>query len=148
MTTFERRITMRGAFDRRHPDPKQNYGIHGMEIRFTLIGEWGATQFLVYTPIHLRHVADELWEKANRRYNPFEAAGADIGYHALHPHYEGQEEYECDLLPGGKCFYDGSGLAADEFLPEFVAGGSDVVWPMLEERYHKWFPEPAPVEVT
>lgn len=146
-TEWERRVTMRGAFDKRHPDPNKNCGIHGMEIRFTLIGERGATHFVVFTPIHLPHVARELWGKVDRKYNPFETTGADIGYHSPVQTRDYQIERECDVLPGGKCWGDGSALQADEFTDTFLREGDAAVWPMLEDRYRLWFPaEEAQVE--
>lgn len=139
---FEKIVTMRGAFDKRDPNPGKNYGIHGMEIRFVLKGEKGATQFLVYTNMHLPHVSKELFEKQRgnpgEKYNRFDPMGADIGYHAIEPQYEGQESRECDLLPNGRCYCNGSSLQADEFMPTFLAGGSDAVWEMLEQRYNEW----------
>lgn len=137
---FERRIVISGAFDRRHEDPSKNYGIHGMDMRFYLIGPRGAVQFIFYSAQHLRHVADELLARAGK-YNPFHGMGADVGYHSPTPHYEGQHCHECNLLPGGQCYYDGSSLAASEFEDTFIAGGSDVVWPMLEQRYKETFGE-------
>lgn len=138
---MERIVTMTGAFDKRHSDPKKNYGIHGMEIRFVLKGPAGAVQFVVYTQIHLEHVAKEQWAKRNEPYafKMSRPMGVDIGYHAPTPHYEGQTEMECDLLPGGKCYYDGTSLGAENFMPTFIAGGSDAVWRMLEEKYHTLF---------
>lgn len=135
-TDLERITQITGAFDKRHPDPSKNYGIHGMSIRFNLKGPKGSVQFLVYTSMHLSHVHDELRCMANRRgYDPFKPMGADIGYHAYAPQYEGQTAMEdCDIL-GCDCYYDGSGLRADEFMPEFLSGGSDAVWSMLEEEY-------------
>lgn len=136
MTQLTKTITVRGAFDKRHPDPHQNYGIHGMELMFRLQGPRGVVQFLVYTGMHLRHVEEELWERnQGGRYNPFSPDGADIGYHSPVPTYEGQTARECDLLPEGKCYYDGTSLGASEFMPTFLEGGDEAVWKMLEERY-------------
>jgi len=138
--SFEHIVKVTGAFDRRDPDPKKNYGIHGMELRFILKGERGAMQFVVYTPIHLEHVAEELWQNhRTKNYNPFKATGADIGYHSKTPRYEEQPKMECEYTGCGHCYYDGSSLQADEFMPEFLAGGSDAVWKMLEERYNSLF---------
>jgi hypothetical protein len=171
MSKLERITTVVGAYDRRHPNPAKNYGIHGMELRFVLKGERGAVQFVYYTPIHLEHVADEMLARACAesrlpidrlkkvsapdargiaetikalslpssapKYNPFRGMGADIGYHALEPQYEGQEPRECDLF--GKCYYDGSSLQAMEFGPKFLKGGSKVVWKMLEKKYKEMF---------
>ena len=65
--------------------------------------------------------------------------GYDIGYHSPTPRWEGQREQECDVLPGGKCYSDGTSLGAEEFLPEFIEGGSKAVWAMLEQRYADTF---------
>jgi hypothetical protein len=135
MSKFEKIVTMSGAFDKRHADPTKNYGIHGMDIRFVLKNEKGAVQFVVFTGIHLPHVAEE--HKGRGYIN--EPSGADIGYHSPTPMYEGQSSMDCELMPEGKCYYDGSGLQADEFMPEFIAGGTDAVWKMLERRHGEIF---------
>lgn len=140
MGTLEKIVRMSGAFDKRNPDPSKNYGVHGMEIRFVLKGDAGAVQFVVFTPMHLPHVQEEMWRNnRHREWNPFEPMGADIGYHAREPQYEGQESMTCDLLPEGRCYYDGTSLGADEFMPTFLAGGDKAVWKMLEERYVERF---------
>lgn len=47
------------AFDRRDPDPKKNFGIHGVELRMVLKGPEGAVQFVLYTNWQLPHVREE-----------------------------------------------------------------------------------------
>lgn len=138
---FERKIVISGAYDKRHEDPSKNYGVHGMDMKFYLIGPKGAVQFIFYSAQHLRHVADEMLARTGRAYNPFHGMGADIGYHSATPRYEGQSSTKCNLLPGGQCYCDGSALAASEFEDTFIAGGSDAVWPMLEQRYKDLFGE-------
>jgi hypothetical protein len=136
---MEKIITVSGAFDKRHPDPKKNFGIHCMQIRFVLKGPKGAAQFLVFTGMNLPHVEDELFKKAHSRgYNPFKPIGVDIGYHAPTPQYEGQTSMKCDVLDG-ECYYDGTSLGAEEFMSTFLAGGSDAVWEMLQKRYDDQF---------
>lgn len=141
MSKFERLVQMSGAYDKRNPDPKKNYGIHGMDLRFVLKGDKGATQFVVYTSMHLPHVAEEMWRRGGE-YNPFKPMGADIGYHAKVPQYSDQPiaQHECEYV-GGPCYYDGTSLGADEFMPEFLEGGSEAVWNMLERRYNETFGE-------
>lgn len=140
--TFEKIIQVQPPFDKRHSDPKQNYGIGGMTLRFILKGPKGATQFIFYTGQHLKHVADELYT-SNRdvRFNPFHGMGADIGRHAYAPgEYDDKDkpsQKECDIL-GCPCWYDGSGLQASEFEDEFLRDGEPAVWRMLEERYYLW----------
>jgi hypothetical protein len=140
---FERLVEMTGAFDKRHSNPAKNCGIHGMSLRFVLKGAKGAVQFVVYTPMHLPHVADELWHNKNRKYNPFKPMGIDIGYHSLVPQYEGQtvQQNNCEYCNGKPCYYDGSGLSAEAFMPQFLAEGSEAVWTMLAKRYDSMFGE-------
>lgn len=46
---MERITEITPAWDKRDPDPKKNYGIHGCELRMYLKGELGTVQFIVYT---------------------------------------------------------------------------------------------------
>lgn len=137
---FRRRIYLAGAFDRRDPDPRKNYGIHGMDLRFVLIGPQGAVQFVCYTGMQLPHVRKEFFHKRrNETYDLGASMGADIGYHAIEPRYEGQSEMECEYTGTGKCYYDGTSLGAEDFMPTFLAGGDEAVWTMLEDRYASTF---------
>lgn len=134
---FRRRIELSGAWDKTSSDPKKNYGVHGMELRFVLIGEKGATQFLLYTQIHLPHVFKNLVRGPHAE-TVLAPMGADIGYHAKEPRYAEQTLRDCPYIEGG-CYYDGSSLRAMEFTPEFLAGGDDPVWTMLREEYDRIF---------
>lgn len=53
--------------------------------------------------------------------------GWDLGYHSPVPTYEGQSLMEggCEILPGGLCYYDGSGLQAEKLLKGWIRAGSD-----------------------
>lgn len=81
---FKCQVDFSPAFDKRHTDPSKNYGIHGVNMRFVLTGEKGASQFLVYTNWHLPSVSKEGWSDFM-----LEPMGADVGYHAKSPQYEG-----------------------------------------------------------
>jgi len=105
------------------------HGIHGMQIRWLLRGPRGAVQFLVFTD----------WVPG-RKTDPATAfmfpMGADLGYHAVVPQYEGDSgPRPCEYLPGGQCYCDGSGLQAMDLMPEFIAWGEPAIWAVLEERY-------------
>ena len=39
---MERIIKFHQAYDKRHPNPSKNYGIHGVDLVFVLKGELGA----------------------------------------------------------------------------------------------------------
>lgn len=105
------------------------HGRHGMEIRWLLRGPRGGAQFVLYT--------DWLPGKAS---SPSVAhmfpMGADVGYHAKRPMYEGQEplDSECEIT-GGACWYDGSGLRAMELAERFKVDGEQIVWDQLEAVY-------------
>lgn len=93
---LERIVEFDPAYDHRQPDPKQNFGIHGVQVRFVLKGERGAVQFLLYTSWQLPHVAAEY--RAEFMAHPdrvpvllFEPMPADLGYHSPVPMYEGHE---------------------------------------------------------
>lgn len=137
-------ITISAAFDKRHKDPSKNYGIHGCDLRFILGNEKGYVQFVLYTNWLLPELVEEYKRDSDsimviERY-PFtyiqEPMPADLGYHSPVPRYDGQTALSCDLVPGGKCYYDGSGLNAIKVFDVLRREGSDGVWKFLE-NYHK-----------
>lgn len=72
-----------------------------------------------------------------------EISGTDVGYHSPVPMYEDQRSMECELIEGGKCYYDGSGLRADEWVKEiFSLRGKrpeELIWEKLEQEYKERF---------
>jgi len=146
MSELKREVFFEAGYDKRNSDPKKDYGISAMKIRFVLSGDKGACQFLISTDWYLPNIQKEKsndfeFNRLSRGINGLKPSGWDIGYHVLTSQYEGQEpiDNKCEYLNGQPCFYDGSGLQAEEFIPEFLAGGSDAVWKMLEERYKQRF---------
>lgn len=125
------------AWDKRDPDPKKDYGIHGMELRFVLIGSKGATQFLVYTNWVLPQNCKP-WDEMVKAHL-LQPMPADVGYHAYVAQREGQQpiSQSCEYLGGKPCYYDGSGLQAEELFDIFVAEGEDAVWAWLRKRYDR-----------
>ena len=135
MKDFKRDVTFSPAYDMR---PK--YGIHGVDIRFILQGPLGAVQFVMSTNWMLEHVQKELDQRTDRPRFLDRPMGTDVGYHSPKPMYEGQTSMDCDLIEGGQCYYDGSGLLADQWLREIlIPEGSDGIWKALEKRYHETF---------
>lgn len=148
---MNRRIEFAPAYDKRHPDPQKDYGIHGVEMRWLLEGPRGVIQFVVYTNWHLPGVQRELDLKSLRtslialqaRYHPMPA---DIGYHSPMPIREWQKEptfQSCEYLGGKPCYYDGSSLGARDFFELLVEEGHEAVWQKMEEYYQRTFGEPS-----
>jgi hypothetical protein len=86
---FERIVEMQPAFDKRDPDPRKNYGIHGVTLRMILKGAEGAVQFVLYTNWQLPHVMEEQLARGDHLF--CEPLPADLGYHSPRPMYEGHE---------------------------------------------------------
>lgn len=140
---MERIVTFSPAYDRR----ATGYGVHGVDLQMVLKGTKGAVQFVLYTNWQLPQVTKELVERAqgDRMYleTRFLPLPADVGYHSPVPQYEGQAviQEECEYLDGRPCYYDGSGLAAEEMYQVLVQQGSEGVWRKLEQRYKDLFGE-------
>lgn len=140
---LERIIEITSAFDKRHADPRQNYGIHGVTMIFMLKGPAGMVQFVLFTNWHLPHVTKETDARTLAKaragflqdvdlrcfYHPM---AADLGYHSPKPMFEGQEPRECPYLDGQPCYYDGSGLNAERVYDVLLAEGGEGVWRELE----------------
>lgn len=139
--SLERIFTLSPGFDKRNPDPHKNYGIHGCELRFVVRGPKAAVQFVVYTDWFPVNVQNE--GRSREGFRHIKPDGADVGYHAYTPQYEGQTPMgECQYL-GQPCYYDGSSLRAGEWVQEkLLVGGSDAIWAALEEEYQARFEEP------
>jgi hypothetical protein len=113
-------------------------------VRFIVKGPWGATHFVIYTSWQLPKVQKELAKMAIKGstiptmtalevlYKPLPV---DVGYHALSPQYQGQEQIECTILEGGKCYCDGSALRAQDVFNILLEKGSKGVWEYLEAEY-------------
>jgi len=138
---MEKLILFSAAFDKRDPDPKKNYGIHGVELRMILKGELGAISFLLMTNWQLPHVQ----EKLNKDVKSIlcKPLPADISYHSPVAKYADQEvsHDECPYLDGRPCYCDGSGLNAQYYYNALVAGGSDAFWQAMEAHYLQTFGE-------
>jgi hypothetical protein len=62
------------------------------------------------------------------------------GIEDLEPFFEPTGTFTpCEWLDGKPCYYDGSGLAAEEYFKLLVSEGSEAVWKKLEEYYEETF---------
>jgi len=142
---FEQDVRFASAYDKRSSDPKKNYGIGAMLITFFLTGPKGAVQFVISTPWYTPDCRTDSFQMYSKY--PFDPnkhlmapQGWDLGYHSHKPMYEDHTPMSggCDVL-GGKCYYDGSSLNADEWIDDFVSGGTEWLWPKMEEFYYEVF---------
>jgi hypothetical protein len=139
MSDTWRRTEWAPAFDRRDPDPKKNYGIHGVEVRFLVGNEDGVVQFLLYTNWMLKHVQEEHREQYGHHVL-MAPLPADLGYHSPTPKYEGHGSMgPCPYLNGRECYYDGSGLNAERIYWLLVEKGDEAMWKELEAYHAKLF---------
>lgn len=145
---LEHIITLEPAWDKRSDVPSKNYGVHGVTLRMVVKGPLGATQFLLYTNWQLPHVTKEQLDNPRWPLDKtavravWQPLAADVGYHSPKPMYEDHSPMsgECEYVPGGVCYYDGSGLRAQEWYEQkLLPGGSDAIWEALEEEYEDRF---------
>lgn len=143
MTEFERIVRVNPAFDKRHDDPKKNYGVSSALILFILKGRMGAIQFVISTNWFVPTAREQLrqFEHTLENNSKMRPEAWDVGYHSPKPMYEGHTpmDQECDLVEDGKCYYEGTTLYAEEWIEDFVAGGTEWLWPRMEEEYHARF---------
>jgi hypothetical protein len=65
--------------------------------------------------------------------------GWDVGYHCVFDPGYATEMESCDLLPGGRCWYDGTSLGAKDLQAKMSREGETVVWDELREWYDDVF---------
>lgn len=137
MDKFKRITQWQPAFDKVHPDPSKNYGIGAVTVRFVLVGEKGATQFVMSTGWYLKHNREDLKSKSAFMLEPM---AYDWGYHSRELMYEGQSHMgPCEYLGGDDCYYGGSSLYADTIMEQFFANGEEWLWGELEKEYNERF---------
>ena len=116
------------------PGAGRFHGVGSARWRFSVTKDGDAAQFLLggtYLP--------ETYEREQKRgqlHAPL--LGRDVGFHTSTRHRDEENDFtwgsamdDCDLL-GVPCWYDGSGLRADEWVTPFLRGEMDV-WAKLRE---------------
>lgn len=149
--TFERRIEFVHAKNwRREGVPGRDYGHCGMSIHFAVVGPAGAVSWSLDTEWYVSSSREE-WERngflMKAKHRP---GGIVLAYHSPKPMHEGHEKHstECDYIPGGSCYCDGSYIAADKLVEGFLAGGTEWLWPKLEAYYRSVFEDAAYPDFT
>lgn len=142
MTDYEHKVEAAAAFDKRHPQPSKNYGIHGVEFRFSVIGDGAAVSWGLSTGWQLPSVIGDAGDNSHdyrhalaqfdRGMHPMPMA---ICFHVAEPirsYMKDQEVSDCDLLPGGKCWGDITFTGGDRPFFALIGGGLDAMWKQLE----------------
>lgn len=148
---FRREVRFEPGYNYLHEEGPKRRGQHGMQIRFILIGDHGASQFLMGTswtplgevdpddsrePCHIDYWQESTASGFRHKFglvNP--PSGYDLGYHWAEKLYDGQSSAECEFTYSGECYYDGSGTQSDDVLKDFIKDGEPAVWKWLEKRY-------------
>lgn len=149
---FERITEFRPAFDKRD-DPKGNYGIGSMNIKFLLKGKKGAVQVLFSTSIYLPETIEEYLKIGNKgktapsdirndydgKIKAFDCW--DVGFHSKKkPEYmDKSQKQECEYV--GTCYYDGSACRGnhDKLHEKLLREGDKAIWKYLEDYYNDVF---------
>lgn len=151
---MERILKISGAYDgRSHP---KNYGIGSMQIYFAVKGERGGVSCNFATSWYMPQNQASTFAMLTKGYpfNPYEELmqpkGTDVSFHSKVPTYENEEFPQQPIedcpLTDGPCYCDGSALwAQEEWLPVFLAEGSEGIFKRLEQLYlHEFEEEPRP----
>lgn len=119
--------------------PNNSHGKHGLDILFLLYGDKGCVQFKFstgYVPFHTKPDSIRFREIPKNTCADLYPLPVDLGYHSYEPHYEGQTSTgKCDYLGGKDCYYDGSGLNANDAYYTLINGGEEELWKFLEKYY-------------
>lgn len=137
---YEKLIEFAPAWDKRDPDPKKDYGINGLEIRFTLKGKEGAVSVDISTGWLLPStvgINEDTMYNYGRSLNKELSypSGMMVCYHSPVQHYEEQTKNECEYTTSGFCYSDCSYTYADKLLKRLIEEGESGVWDELSGWY-------------
>lgn len=129
---FERLVSFEPAFERRHANPAQDYGIGSVTLRFVLRGEHGAVDWLLFTNWYLPETRANLGDE-------FPTPGPQVlTYHSLREE-DGPYQGPCAYLDGRTCYMSTQYYAADSVLERLLREGDAGVWAALADAYMKQF---------
>jgi hypothetical protein len=143
---FEEKIEITPAWDKRSDDPKKNYGVGGVDLRFALLEKTTGTAMVFVLGTHWHWMDAEPGYGGEGVHTLKPKMGPmpyDLGYHSPKPMYDGQEPMERDDCPyvTGICYYDGSTLAAEVLFEVLLREGRDGVFRELREDWQNRFGE-------
>ncbi len=144
MSALNKSLDIAPAWDRRHSDPRKNYGVSGVEMRFYLTGPEGAVQFLLHTNWQLPNVTREQEETSTTPEHVralMRPCPMDLGYHSRVPMHEGHTPIgmACSVLGTDTCYYDGSNMMAKTAFNKLLTGGYKALDQYMLEFYNSTF---------
>lgn len=118
--------------------PKQggSHGRHGLTIRWILRGPHGGVTFVLFTG--WLPAPPEWWDRdkwGERLLKGIFPMPADVGSHAKKARYEEQHATDNCEVTGGKCYFDGSALQAQQPFRVLCNEGGEALWKWLEGYY-------------
>lgn len=137
---FTRKMWLTPAYHKVHEDPKKNFGVHGLDIHFVLIGPKGAVNWTFFTGCVLDKTIE--WWKDRGDIDPrFKGwMGTELRYHSPKPMFENQTVCKdvCDWL-GVPCYTDAGYIMGGDMEQPFLMDAEDYVWKRLENHYNDMF---------
>lgn len=133
-----RNIKFTPAYDRRNPDPNKNYGIHGVNIIFSVKGDEGVVTFVLFTNWQLPSIDKEKGIDILCKID--HPVPADLGFHSKKKQYAQHNcSGECEYLDGENCYYDGTSLGAKNVFDILKEKGDEGVFKYLEDKYKTYY---------
>ena len=133
--------------------PKEggSHGISGMSILFISKGDKGAVQFVLGTGWLPQYSEQSSIGVRSVDLTTAKPYPSDLGYHSKTQQYDGQSTIDdsCEYCDGEPCYYDGSGLNANDAMYALVNGGDEGLWEFLDAYYECVFEDkayPTPTE--
>lgn len=154
--TLERIFRIRGAYDLRPTAPHhKDYGIHNMELHFSVKGPKGGVSCRMNTSWYQKQNQQGSFEMVSKGY-PFDPLIelmqprlVMLDYHAKKPQHDWQSPISGCELTDGPCYCDGSALWFGEaWMEGFLSGGTDWLWPRLEQLYYHWLEDGPTPDLT
>ncbi len=123
------------------PGSGGSHGIRGLSIHFLVKGRAGAVQFSMSTGWLPQRINPSSIGSLNFSIKDSSPYASDLGYHSKKPQYEGQESIQddCEFCDGQPCYYDGSGLNANDAFYTLLNTGDKGLWAFLEGYYASVF---------
>lgn len=142
MSELNRKFWIRPGYDMRKNTP--NYGCHGVELHFAVIGDKGAISLTIMTDWFPSTI--EWRDDSQTKFKQTQPWVTDVMVHSRTKFYPDEPELEwqgthiaeCKILDGAECWCDGTSLN-EAWTEGIINGGSDWLWDKLEARYRHQF---------